>query len=141
MDLRVLVMTADTSLGELIKAQVDNLGCGTTTATDVEDAASALEWADAVVVDLADGLYDLERVRRGWPTLRVVAVAPDAEAAASATAAGAYSVLTEPFSISDIVEHVRGLNRGAEGATVDLRGADATLATAPGDDKPWWATR
>lgn len=141
MDLRVLVLSADVPLAGLIRAQVDNLGCRTNTATDYDDAVRSLEWADAVVVDVADGFDDLQRVRSEWPTMRIVAVAPDAEDAARATAAGAYSVLVEPFSISDIVEHIRGLGDGDTVATVDLRGTKVVSAGAAVDDKPWWATR
>ncbi len=139
MDLRVLVLTADTPLGELIKAQVDNLGCACATSTEYPATAAALDWADAVVVDLVEGLDDLHRLRRDAPTMRVVGVAPDEKVAASATAAGAYSVLMEPFSITDIIEHIRTLGRGADEAMVDLRNPAEPVSTA--DDKPWWATR
>lgn len=141
MDLRVLVLTADSPLAGLIRAQVDNLGCTSAVAADYEEAASALEWADAVFVDLVDGLDDLARLRADAPTLPIVAVAPDAEVAARATAEGAHSVLVEPFSISDIVERVRGLGHAAGPATVDLRGTGATIGSVASDDKPWWATR
>jgi len=141
MDLRVLVLTADAALGTLIKAQVDNLGCRCTVATDYAEASTVLTWADAGVVDLADGLDDLRRLRDEAPSLRVVAVAPEGEIAAQAVAEGAFSVLVEPFSISDVVELVRGLGRGAEVGTVDLREGALTQAAATAEDKPWWATR
>lgn len=141
MDLRVLVLTADSPLAGLIRAQVDNLGCTSAIAADYGEAASALGWADAVVVDLVDGLDDLHRLRVDAPTLPIVAVAPDAEVAASAVAAGAHSALVEPFSISDIVERIRGLAPAADAGTIDLRGTEGAMASVVADDKPWWATR
>ncbi len=138
MDLAVLVLTADSQLGELVKAQVDNLGCRSSLVATYSEAAHALEWADGAVVDLVgEGLHDLQRLLGEAPELRVLGIAPDDDVAASARAAGAAEVLVEPFSITEIVEGVRALDSQSD-VVIDL---DAPGRPASADDKPWWATR
>jgi len=139
MDLRVLVLTADHELSDLVRAQVENLGCRCTVAETFEECLGSLEWAEAAIVDLAgDGLADLNRIRLEAPLARVLAVAPDEAGAEAARAAGASQTLTEPFSIAQVVDAVRALAPVAE--VVDLRTGERTAAPAP-DDAPWWATR
>lgn len=139
MDLRVLVLIADHDLGDLVRAQVENLGCPCTLAETYGAASTALGWADAAIVDLVGaGLDDLNRLRVEVPRLRVLAIAPDAAHAELAESAGAAAVLTEPFSIAEIVDHVRAMAPTASVA-VDLVGAESA---PPADaDAPWWATR
>ncbi len=137
MDLRVLVLTSDHDLAEIFRTQVENLGCRATLADDYDDIGTALEWADAAVVDLAgSGLDDLSRLRVEAPKLRVLAVAPDTPLAAAAENAGVESVLLEPFSIADVIDAVRAL--GPDDDVVDLRSPSAVVEL---DDAPWWATR
>ncbi|MGQ0434162.1 MAG: hypothetical protein ACT452_17380 [Microthrixaceae bacterium] len=142
MDLRVLVLVADPGFGELVRAQVDNLGCATNLARTYDEGSSALTWADAAVVDLTgDGLDDLNRLRVEAPTLRVLAIAPDDERAESARSCGASAVLVEPFAIPDIVTAMRQLAAPRGAPVIDLRaGAEATAAVAD-DDAPWFSTR
>lgn len=141
MDLRVLVLTADTELGELVRAQVDNLGCSSSIATTYDQGSTALGWADAVVIDLAgDGVEDLNRLRLEAPMVRVLAIAPDLQHEASARTAGVQRVLVEPLSIADIADGVRGLGRQPDAEVVDLRTGERAAAPAV-DDAPWWATR
>lgn len=138
MDLRVLVLIADHDLGELVRSQVENLGCPCSLVHTYGDASTALGWADAAVVDLVgDGIDDLNRLRVEAPRLRVLAVAPDAAHAEMARAAGTSAVLTEPFSIADIVETLRAMAPAAE--VVDLRTGGPTATAA--SEAPWWATR
>ncbi|MEO7430184.1 MAG: hypothetical protein ABIY48_12465 [Acidimicrobiales bacterium] len=141
MDLRVLLLIADRDLGELVRAQVDNLGCASTLAETYDTASTSLAWADAVVIDLAgEGLDDLYRVRLEAPTVHVLAIAPDEERAASARSAGVHRALVEPFSVADIVDGLRAMGPSPAAATVDLRTGVRSAAPAL-DDAPWWVTR
>lgn len=141
MDLRVLVLIADPDLGQLIRTQVDNLGCSCSVAPTYDAATKALSWADAAIVDLdGDGLDDLNRLRVEVPTMRTIAIAPDHDRATSARSAGVDQVLVEPFSIADVVAAVRSLRPTVDAAVVDLRTGLVTAAPAV-DDAPWWATR
>lgn len=140
MDLQVLVLTADSHLGELVKAQVDNLGCRADVVESYDSAAARFDWADGVVIDLVgDGATDLGRLRREAPDLPVVAIAPDEASAETARSTGARQVLVEPFSISEIVDAVKVMAGGTTTTVIDLD-AEARPAQVA-DDKPWWATR
>ena len=141
MDLRVLVLIEDHDLAELVRAQVENLGCRCTLAPTYDDATTAVGWADAAVVDLAgEGLDDLNRLRVEAPTVRVLAIAPDSDRAQDARAAGIVDVLVEPFSVADVVAGVRGMARRDDASVVDLR-TGQPVTTPVVDDAPWWATR
>jgi DNA-binding response OmpR family regulator len=141
MDLRVLVLTADHDLGELVRAQVDNLGCTCSLAETYDEGSSALAWADAAIVDLAgDGLEDLYRLRIEAPLVRVLGIAPDASIEGPARSAGADPVLIEPFAITDLVAAVRTLAPNADAAVVDLRTGERTAAPAV-EDAPWFSTK
>jgi DNA-binding response OmpR family regulator len=143
MDMRVLVLTGDRGLGDLVRAQVENLGCRCTVAASFEEAAGALEWADAAIIDLAgDAVGNLRRLRAEAPDLRVLAVAEDELQAEPARNAWVSGVLVEPFSIADLVAAVRNLQPVVAGSAevVDLRTGQRTSAAVP-DDAPWWATR
>lgn len=141
MDLRVLVLIADRELGELVREQVENPGCSCSLATTYAEGSTALGWAEAAIVDLAgDGLDDLYRLRVEAPTVRIIAIAPDAGRAERAQAAGVDRVLVEPFSIADIGDAVRAMDRGADSETVDLSSGEPTAAPAV-DDAPWFVTR
>lgn len=136
MDLRVLVLTADHDLSELIRAQVENLGCRCSVAPTYGEATTFIGWAEAAVIDLVgDGVDDLNRLRVESPMMRTLAIAPDAALEASARSAGASQVLVEPFAIADIVSAVRALGRGSQRDVVDLRNPAPAA-----DDAPWWAT-
>lgn len=141
MDLRVLVLSAEWSFGEMVRAQVDNLGCSTSLARTYDEGSTALTWAEAAVVDLAaDGLDDLYRMRVEAPMLRLLAIAPDEERAEAARVAGAHAVLVEPFAVPDIGAAIRRLAQADGDATIDVR--DGVTAAAPAEDSaPWWATR
>ncbi|MEX2292780.1 MAG: hypothetical protein WD691_03250 [Acidimicrobiales bacterium] len=140
MELRVLVLTEDAQLGELVKAQVDNLGCTCNLVTSYDGAASRVEWADGAVIDLVgEGLDDLRRLRVAAPSLPVLAIAPDIAIGAGARSAGVQQVLIEPFSIADIVDGVRALAAQESRTIIDLD-EQARSDLVP-DDKPWWATR
>jgi DNA-binding response OmpR family regulator len=141
MDLRVLVLIADHDLGELVRAQVENLGCSCSLAETYDEASTALGWADAAIVDLAgNGLDDLNRLRVEAPMVRTLAIAPDLAHEAAARSAGVGHVLVEPFSIADVVDGVRAMGRGPEAAVVDLRTGERAPAPVV-EDAPWWATR
>lgn len=141
MDLRVVVLSADDDLAELIRAQVENLGCRCTVATAYDEGSGSLAWADAAVVDLAgEGLEDLYRLRVEAPTVRVLAVAPDERADAAARTAGAVSVLVEPFAIADIIEAIRALKPTQDATVVDLRTGERAAAPEV-EDAPWFSTR
>lgn len=140
MDLRVLVLSAEAELADLVRAQVENLGCRCTVATSYDEASAAIGWADAAIVDLAgDGIDDLNRLRVEAPTIRTLAITPDADKAESARSSGVDLVLIEPFAISDLVQAVRAIGRAGNDTTVDLDAAGAS--PKPADDAPWWATR
>jgi DNA-binding response OmpR family regulator len=140
MDLRVIVLTADTGLAELLRTQVENLGGACTVRETYDDAGPSLDWADAAIIDLAgDGLDDLNRFRVECPRLRVLAVATDATQEAAARTAGADEVLVEPFSIADVVEVVRRLGPSGAAQVIDLRTGEVTEAP-PVVDGPWFAT-
>lgn len=141
MDLRVLVLTADHGLAELIRAQVENLGCRCNMAESYDQGSSMLTWADAAIVDLADdGLDALTHLRLEAPLVHVLAIAPEAADEEAARSAGADRVLVEPFSIPQLIEAVRALDRHGDAEVVDLRTGERKPAPAV-DDAPWWATR
>jgi DNA-binding response OmpR family regulator len=141
MDLRVLVLTADLGLSELVRAQVENLGCVCTLRETYDEASSAIDWADAAIVDLVDdGIDDLCRLRVEAPRVRILAIAPDVVQERAARDAGADQVLVEPFAIADVVEAVRALGPSGDALVVDLRTGVATPAPEVAD-APWWATR
>lgn len=139
MDLRVLVLTGDTGLAELLRAQVENLGCPCSLVDSYDEASATLGWADAAIVDLAgDGLDDLSRLRVEAPRLRVLAIAPDEALAAAARSAGADQVLVEPFVVAEVVDAVRHLGPQPVTEVVDLRSGEQPVVV---EDAPWWATR
>jgi DNA-binding response OmpR family regulator len=141
MDLRVLVLTADLGLSELIRAQVENLGCVCTLRDSYDEASSSIDWADAAIVDLVDdGIDDLCRIRVEAPRVRILAIAPDAAQEEAARSAGADQVLVEPFAIADVVEAVRALGPNGDASVVDIRTGVTTEAPVV-DEAPWWATR
>jgi DNA-binding response OmpR family regulator len=141
MDLRVLVLTADPPLSELIRAQVENLGCVCTVRETYDDASSAVDWADAAIIDLVgDGIDDLCRLRVEAPRVRILAIAPDTAQERNARLAGADQVLVEPFAIAEVVEAVRALGPNGQAVVVDLRTGVAAEAPAV-EDAPWWASR
>lgn len=141
MDLRVLVLTADHGLGELVASQVENLGCTCNRAETYDEGSTALSWADAAIVDLAgDGLDDLNRLRVEAPLVRVLAVAPDKKLGKGAKSAGADRVLVEPFSIADVIDAIRSMAPSNDAEVVDLRTGERKAAPVV-DDAPWWATR
>lgn len=143
MDLRVLVLTRDVGLAELLRTQVENLGGACTLRETYDEAGPTLEWADAAIIDLAgEGLDDLNRLRVEAPRVRVLAIATDPEQEGQATSAGADEVMVEPFTIADVVDAVRTLGPTvATGATViDLTTGQSSPAPTV-DDAPWWATR
>jgi DNA-binding response OmpR family regulator len=141
MDLRVLVLTTDHGLGDLLRTQIENLGGACTLRETYDEASASFDWADAAVVDLAgDGLDDLNRLRVECPRLRVMAIATDALQEGSARSAGADEVLLEPFAIADVVEVIRRLATAHSGQVViDLRAGDRAEAAATVDG-PWFAT-
>lgn len=143
MDLRVLVLTGDLGLAELLRTQVENVGAACNMRTCYDDAGGCLEWADAAIIDLVgSGLDDLNRLRVECPRVRVLAIAPDKVQEGSARSAGADEVLVEPFTVAEIVEAVRHLapTPSGDATVVDLTTGEAKPAPAV-DDAPWWATR
>jgi DNA-binding response OmpR family regulator len=141
MDLRVLVLTADLGLSELIRAQVENLGCVCTLRGTYDEASASIDWADAAVIDLVDdGIDDLCRLRVEAPRVRILAIAPDAAHEQAARSAGADQVLVEPFAIAEVVDAVRALGPSGDAHVIDLRTGVVTDAS-PAEDAPWWATR
>jgi DNA-binding response OmpR family regulator len=141
MDLRVLVLTSDLGMSELLRAQVENLGCHCNLRDTYDGASSAIGWADAAIIDLAgDGLDDLNRLRVEAPRVRILAIAPDGAQEGAALSAGADQVLVEPFSIAQLVEAVRALGTRGDAQVVDLRTGVSTTAPVV-EDAPWWATR
>jgi DNA-binding response OmpR family regulator len=142
MDLRVIVLTADPGLSDLLRAQIENLGCRASIAETYDAVSGLIEWADAAVVDLAGtGMDDLNRLRVEGPRIRVLAVATEPDHEAAALSAGAAGVLVEPFSIADVVDAVRALVPTAAANVVDLRTGQPVEVPAVEDDAPWWATR
>jgi DNA-binding response OmpR family regulator len=139
MDLRVLVLTGDLGLAELLRTQVENLGCSCTLRATYDEASPAIEWADAAVIDLAgDGLDDLNRLRVEAPRLRILAIAIDAAQEDEARTAGADQVLVEPFAIAELGAAVRTLGPSGIGQVIDLR--SGTAAEAPQVEGSWFAT-
>ena len=140
MDLRVLVLTKDLGLAEVLRTQVENLGGAYTVRDTYDDASSSLDWADAAIIDLAaDGLDDLNRLRVECPRLRVLGIAPDGVQEDAARSAGADEVLVEPFSIADVVEVIRRLGPTGAAQVIDLRTGEPTDAPVAVDG-PWFAT-
>ena len=140
MDLRVLVLTMDGGLAEVLRTQVENLGAACTVRETYDDLSRSLQWADAAIIDLAgDGLDDLNRLRVESPRMRVLAVATSASQEDAARSAGADEVLTEPFSIADIVQSIRALAPPDSASVIDLRTGEVSAAPAPVDG-PWFAT-
>ncbi|HEX4866404.1 MAG TPA: hypothetical protein VFV32_02135 [Acidimicrobiales bacterium] len=144
MEMRVLLMSADRHLADLIRAQVENLGCRTTVVASFDEASGALDWAEAAIVDLAgDTVDDLLRLRVAVPSLPVLVVAQDEMEAAPARHASVSEVLVEPFSITDLVAAVRALQPDARqggGTVIDLR-TRPHLEPGLTEDDLWWATR
>ena len=143
MDLRVLVLTKDLGLAELLRTQVENLGGACSLRETYDEASSTLDWADAAIIDLAgDGLDDLNRLRVECPRLRVLAIATDTLQEGSARSAGADEVMAEPFTIADIIDAVRKLGPTVttDATVIDLTTGESKPAPAVAD-APWWATR
>ncbi len=141
MDLRVLVLTADLGLSELLRTQVENVGCHCNLRETYDEASASIGWADAAIIDLAgNGLDDLNRLRVEAPRVRILAIAPDARQEEAARSAGADQVLVEPFAISDVVDAVRALGPHGDAKVIDLRTGVASAAPLV-EDAPWWATR
>lgn len=141
MDLRVLVLSADLGLAELLGAQVENLGCQCNIRASYDEAQANIAWADAAIVDLAgSGLDDLSRLGVEAPRVRVLAVAPDAASEEGARSAGAHHVIREPFSIADLVTVLRTLAPKTDAKVIDLRSRQVTEAPVV-DDAPWFSTR
>ena len=139
MDLRVLVLTKDLGLAELLRTQIENLGGACTLRETYGELSPILDWADAAIIDLAgDGFDDLNRLRVESPRLRVLAVATDPSHEASARSAGADDVLVEPFSVADIIDAVRKL-APPSAPVIDLRTGEVSTAPAAVDG-PWFAT-
>lgn len=140
MDLRVLLVTGDRGLAELIRAQVDNLGCRCNV-VERPDAGS-LAWAEAIIADITEiGLDGFDALRIEAPLARVLAVAQDEEQAEAVRTGGASEVLVEPFSISEVMDAVRRLGPPSVDARVlDLR-TGASMPAPEVEDAPWWATR
>ena len=134
----MLVLTGDPGFAELLRTQVENLGSPCSVCDSYAEASSAIDWADAAVVDLADeGLDHLSRLRVESPQLRILAVASDPEGAAEAEVAGADRVLVEPFTIADLIDSVRSLASEPTPEVIDLRAVEPVAA---GDEEPWWAS-
>jgi DNA-binding response OmpR family regulator len=141
MDLRVLVLSADHDLGELVRTQVENLGCRSSLAETYDEGSTALGWCDAAIVDLAGaGLDYLNQLRVEAPLVRVLAIAPDEALEAGARLAGADRILVEPFSIAEVIEAIRAMALNTDAEIVDLRTGARTPAPEV-EDAPWWATR
>jgi DNA-binding response OmpR family regulator len=139
MDLRVVVLTKDLGLAELLRTQVENLGGACNLRETYDDASSSLDWADAAIIDLAgEGLDNLNRFRVECPRLRVLAIATDAIQEGSARSAGADEVLVEPFSIAEIVEVIRRLGPSGSAQVIDLRTGEVTETQSV--EGPWFAT-
>jgi DNA-binding response OmpR family regulator len=140
MDLRVLVLTNDVGLAEVLRTQVENLGAACSVRETYDAMGPSLEWADAAIIDLAgDGIDDLNRLRVESPRLRVLAVATEPAQVEAARSAGADDVLVEPFSISDVVEAIRKLAPANTAKVIDLRTGEVSTAPAPVEG-PWFAT-
>jgi DNA-binding response OmpR family regulator len=140
MDLRVLVLTEDPGLAELLRTQIENLGGACTLRETYDELSPILDWADAAIIDLAgDGFDDLHRLRVESPRLRVLAVATDPSQEASARSAGADDVLVEPFSVADIIDAIRRLAPPSAAQVIDLRTGEVSAAPAAVDG-PWFAT-
>jgi DNA-binding response OmpR family regulator len=140
MDLRVLVLTKDLGIAELLRTQVENLGGASTVRETYDEMSPLLEWADAAIIDLAgDGLDDLNRLRVECPRLRVLAVATDPDQGESARSAGADEVMVEPFAVADVVDAIRKLGPSGSAQVIDLRTGE--VSEAPSEvDGPWFAT-
>lgn len=144
MDLRLIVLSSDAGLADMVRAQAENVGCACNTARDATEAIAMLGWADAAVIDLAgSGLVELRALKEQAPELRVLAIAVEAEQADQGRAAGAEAVLAEPFSIPELIEAVRALEAPTKRSdgVIDLRTGSNKGAAAEADDAPWWATR
>ena len=141
MDLRVLVLTKDLGVAELLRTQVENLGGATTVRETYDELGPSLEWADAAIIDLAgDGLDDLSRLRVECPRLRVLAIAMDADQEAAARSAGADEVMVEPFAVADVIDAIRKLGPTPGSAEViDLRTGEVSQAPTEVEG-PWFAT-
>jgi DNA-binding response OmpR family regulator len=140
MDLRVLVLTKDGGLADVLRTQVENLGAACTVRETYDELSPSLQWADAAIIDLAgDGLDDLNRLRVESPRMRVLAVATSAPQEDEARSAGADHVLTEPFSIADIVDSIRAIAPPDTATVIDLVTGEVSAAPAPVDG-PWFAT-
>ena len=140
MDLRVLVLTKDASLGDVLRTQVENLGGASTLRETYDELSPSLHWADAAIIDLAgDGLDDLNRLRVECPRMRVLAVATDVAQEDAARSAGADDVLAEPFSIADIVHSIRNLAPPDTATVIDLATGEVSTAPTPVEG-PWFAT-
>ncbi|MGV3759290.1 MAG: hypothetical protein ACO1PW_07060 [Actinomycetota bacterium] len=142
MDKRVLLLTADKGLGDLVRAQVENLGCRCTVAEGFESGIGAIDWAEVAVLDLAtEDLASLRRLREEAPGVRTLVIAPDDVQAEPARHAGVEGVVVEPFSIPELVAALREVAGGGTSGdvVVDLRGRPAAGPVV--DDAPWWASR
>jgi DNA-binding response OmpR family regulator len=149
-DAKMLVVTSDRALAELLRPQVENQGSECTVVESYDEASRLLGWADSLIVDLelpCGGLDSIQRLQVESPDLRIIAIATNEVDALAAEGLGLDQVLREPFSIADVVAAVRSVAtaRPGDAQVIDLRapvtGATETAGAALVDDRPWWATR
>ena len=144
MDARMLVVSADRGLVELLRPQVENVGCESRLADCAAEVDRHLAWADAMLLDLElpDGGMDvLRHARDEAADVQVVAVATNETDAVLASDLGAVRVLLEPFSITDVVEAVRAVGTPTGAKVIDLRDKVSARLADEADDRPWFATQ
>lgn len=142
---RFLVVSDDLGLAEMLRAQAENMGWSSSVLDEAPGDGAPFLAADVVAVDMQLGEGDLgvptiARVRAVHETANVLAIASDDDAARRATAAGAQHVVTEPFTIAQLIEALRDAARGTPlpDGVIDIRG----MVGATGESEPpWWATR
>jgi DNA-binding response OmpR family regulator len=143
-DARMLVVTADDRLVELLRPQVENQGCECHVAGSYDEASAQLPWADALILDLelpGGGLDALRRIRIEVPDARIIVVATSPADAEAAALGGVDGTLLEPFSIAEVIEMIRSV-RVQRAEVIDLRAvAEDDVVPLHAGELPWWATR
>lgn len=123
---RVLIVDDDLAFREAVAKHLEHAGYDVRQAANGDTGVSAFERnpTDLVIVDIfmpgQGGLHTIDRLRRGWPQVKIMAVSGAKSAAAldvkgHALALGADRFLEKPFETATLVTLVAALLEVREG--------------------------
>lgn len=124
---RILVIDDDAAIRGSVRRVLERAGYTVREASDGEAGIRQLrtDTVDLVLTDIympgEDGFATMRRVRREWPTIKIITMsggsrAGPADLNAGAAAMGAARTLSKPFNNEDLIEAVRSVLGDAEAA-------------------------